>query len=157
MRLRRRPNVRLARSGRAGLRRRSLLGIICSCSSESVGSMYLMLSMWGRRGTWSKNDGVGQLHIFWWIWKAARRRSFQALSTKVVVMVPKFWRVLMRRELAIGVRHGLILVFARAVSSKEAIRLVVQAPFQRSSRCGLLMRPVRSALQRTVSCGRRYS
>ena len=99
--------------------------MICSCSSVSVGSMYLMLSMWGKRGTWSKNDGVGLLQIFWWIWKAAQRRSFQALSTKVVVMVPKFWRVLMRRELAMEVRHGLSLVFARDVSSKEAIRLVV--------------------------------
>ena len=39
--------------------------------------MYLMLSMWGKRGTWSKNDGVGQLQIFWWIWKAARRRSVE--------------------------------------------------------------------------------
>ena len=29
--------------------------------------MYLMLSMWGKRGTWSKNDGVGQLQICWWI------------------------------------------------------------------------------------------
>ena len=47
------------------------------------------------------------------------------MSTKVVVMIPKFLRVLMRRELAIGERHGLFLVFARAVSSKEAIRLVV--------------------------------
>ena len=26
--------------------------------------MNLMLSMCGRRGTWSKNDGVGQLQIF---------------------------------------------------------------------------------------------
>ena len=109
MRLRRRPNVRWARSGRAGLRQRSLLSMICSCSSVSVGSMYLMLSMWGNRGTWSKNDGVGQLQIFWWIWKAARRRSFQALSTKVVVMIPKFLRVFIRRELAIGERHGLFL------------------------------------------------
>ena len=31
----------------------------------SAGSMYLMLSMWGSRGTWSKKDGVGQLMIFW--------------------------------------------------------------------------------------------
>ena len=45
-------------------------------------------------------------------------------------------------------RHGLILVLALAVSAKEAMRLVVQAPFQRSSRCGLLVRPVRRALQR---------
>ena len=65
MRRLRRPNVRLlARSGRAGLRRSSLLSMICSCSSESVCSMYLMLSMCGKRGTWSKNDGVGQLQIF---------------------------------------------------------------------------------------------
>ena len=66
-------------------------------------------------------------------------------------------RVLIRRELAIGERHGLFLVLARAVSAKESFRLVVQAPFQRSSRCGLLMRPVRRALRRSVSCGRRRS
>ena len=39
------------------------------------------VSMWGSRGTWSKKDGVGQVMIFWWIWKAARRRIFQAFST----------------------------------------------------------------------------
>ena len=55
--------------------------MIWSWSSVSAGSIYLMLSMWGSRGTWSKNDGVGQVMIFWWIWKAARRRIFQALST----------------------------------------------------------------------------
>jgi hypothetical protein len=32
-----------------------------------TGSMYLMLSMWGSQGTWSKKDGVGQVVIFWWI------------------------------------------------------------------------------------------
>ena len=79
---------------------------------------------------WQAGNGVkerrrGPAADFLWIWKAARRRSFQALSTKVVVMVPNFLRVLMRRELAIGERHGLFLVFSRAVSSKEAIRLVV--------------------------------
>ena len=72
-------------------------------------------------------------------------------------MIPKFLRVFIRRELAIGERHGLFLVLALAVSAKESIRLVVQAPFQSSSRCGLLMRPVRKARQRSVSCGRRCS
>ena len=38
-----------------------------------------------------------------------------------------------------GDRHGLFLVVALAVSAKDAIRLDVQAPFQRSSRCGLLL------------------
>ena len=156
-RLRRRPNVRLARSGRAGLRRRSLLRVICSWSSVRVGSMNLMLSMCGKRGPWSKNNGVGQLQIFWWIWKAALRRSFHAWSTNAVMMTPKFLRVLVSRAMACGERHGLILVFALAVSAKEAMRLVVQAPFQRSSRCGLLVRPVRRALQRSDSCGSRCS
>ena len=50
--------------------------VLCECWFH-----ILMLSMWGSRGTWSKNDGVGQVMIFWWIWKAARRRIFQALST----------------------------------------------------------------------------
>ena len=53
-----------------------------------------------------------------------------------------------------GERHGLFLVVALAVSEKDAIRLDVQAPFQRSSRCGLLRSPVRRALHRSVSCGR---
>jgi hypothetical protein len=26
--------------------------------------MYIMLSMWGSRGTWSKKDGVGQVVLF---------------------------------------------------------------------------------------------
>jgi hypothetical protein len=43
----------------------------------------------------------------------------------------------------VGESHGLFLVLALAVSASEAIRLVVQAPFQRSLRCGLLLRPVR--------------
>ena len=54
-----------------------------------------------------------------------------------------------------GERHGLFLVVAFAVSAKDAIRLDVQAPFQRSLRCGLLLRPVRRALHRSVSCERR--
>jgi hypothetical protein len=32
--------------------------------SVRVGSMYLMLLLWGSRGTWKKKDGVGQLVIF---------------------------------------------------------------------------------------------
>ena len=119
--------------------------------------MNLMLSMCGKRGTWSKNDGVGQLQIFRWIWKAALRRSFHAWITNAVVMTPKFLRVLVSRAMACGECHELILVLALAVSAKEAMRLVVQAPFQRSSRCGLLVRPVRRALQRSDSCGSRCS
>ena len=92
-RLRRWPNVRLARSGRAGLRRRSLLRVIWSWSSVRVGSMNLMLSMCGRRGTWSKNDGVGQLQIFWWIWKAALRRSFHASSKSFSDKGGKFLKI----------------------------------------------------------------
>jgi hypothetical protein len=57
----------------------------------------------------------------------------------------------------VGERHGLFLVLALAVSASEAIRLVVHAPFQRSSRCGLVMRPVQRALHRSDSCGRRCS
>jgi hypothetical protein len=72
-------------------------------------------------------------------------------------MAPWLLRVLVRRAIAMGERHGLFLVLALAVLAKEAMRLVVQAPFQRSSRCGLLVRPVRRALQRSESCGRRYS
>ena len=55
--------------------------------------------------------------------------------------------------MAIGERHGLFLVLALAVSAKEAMRFVVQASFQRYSRCELLVRPVRSALQRSESRG----
>jgi hypothetical protein len=62
-----------------------------------------------------------------------------------------------RRAIAMEERHGLCLVLALAVSAKEAMRLVVQAPFQSSSRCGLLVSPVRRALQRSESCGRRCS
>ena len=40
-----------------------------------------------------------------------------------------------------GERHGLFLVVAFAVSAKDVIRLDVQAPFQRSSRCGLCIDP----------------
>jgi hypothetical protein len=57
----------------------------------------------------------------------------------------------------VGEHHGLFLVLSLAVLASEAIRLVVQAPFQRSSRCGLLLRPVQRALQRSDSCGRRCS
>jgi hypothetical protein len=62
-----------------------------------------------------------------------------------------------KRAIAMGERHGLFLVLALAVSAKEAMRLVVQAPFQRSLWCGLLVRPMRRALQRSESCGRRCS
>ena len=37
--------------------------MVWSWSSVSAGSIYVMLSMWGSRGTWSKKDGVGQLVI----------------------------------------------------------------------------------------------
>ena len=52
-----------------------------------------------------------------------------------------------------GERYGLFLVLDLAVSAKDAIRLDVQAPFQRSSRCGLLLSPVRRALHVPVVVG----
>ena len=52
--LRRLPNVRSARSGRAGLSRRSRCRMVVSCSAVRVGSMNLIFSICGRRGTWSK-------------------------------------------------------------------------------------------------------
>ena len=119
--------------------------------------MYLMLSMWGRWGTWSKNDGVGQLQIFLVDLEGGSAAELPGIEHKGGGDDTKVLEGFLRRELAIGERHGLFLVMARAVSAKESMRLVVQAPFQRSSRCGLLMRPVRNALQRSVSCGRRHS
>ena len=127
-----------------------------SWSAVSVGSINLMLSICGRRGTWSKWDGFGWAHICWWIWKPALRRSFQALSTYVVVMAPNPCRVLVSRESAAEDRQGFRLVLALAVSARELTYGEVQVPFHSGSRWGLLMRPVRSALHRSCSCGDRY-
>ena len=127
-----------------------------SWSAVSVGSMNLMLSICGRRGTWEKWVGLGWAHICWWIWKAALRRSFQALSTYVVVISPKPCRVLVSRESAAEDRQGFSLVLALAVSARELASGEVQVPFHSGSRWGLLRRPVRSARHRTCSCGDRY-
>jgi hypothetical protein len=105
-----------------------------SWSAVSVGSMNLMRSICGRRGTWSKWDGFGCAHICWWIWKAALRRSFQALRTYVVVMAPKPCRVLVSRESAAEDRQGFCLVLALAVSASELTSGEVQVPFHSGSR-----------------------
>ena len=131
---RRRPNVRSARSGRAGLSRKRRCIMSESWSAVSVGSMNLMLSMCGRRGTWSKWDGFGWAHICWWIWKAALRRSFQALRTYVVVMAPKPCRVLVSRESAAEDRQGFCLVLALAVSASELTSGEVKVPCHSGSR-----------------------
>ena len=52
--LRRLPNVRSARSGRAGLSLRRRCRMVVSCSAVRVGSITLIFSICGRRGTWSK-------------------------------------------------------------------------------------------------------
>ena len=93
-----------------------------SWSAVSVGSMNLMLLICGRRGT------------CWWIWKAALRRSFQALRTYVVVMAPKPCSVLNSRESAAEDRQGFCLVLALAVSASELISGEVQVPFHSGSR-----------------------
>ena len=131
---RRRPNVRSARSGRAGLSRKRRGIMRESWSAVSVGSMDLMLSMCGRRGTWSKWDGFGWAHICWWIWKAALRRSFQALRTYVVVMAPRPCSVLVSRESAAEDRQGFCLVLALTVSASELTSGEVQVPFHSGSR-----------------------
>ena len=55
----RRPNVRSARSGRAGLSLSRRCRMNGSWSAVSMGSIDLMLSMRERRVTWSKWDGIG--------------------------------------------------------------------------------------------------
>ena len=52
--LRRLPNVRSARSGRAGLSLSRRCRMPVSCSAVRVGSMNLIFAICGRRGTWSK-------------------------------------------------------------------------------------------------------
>ena len=51
---------------------------------------------------------------------------------------------------------GFCLVLALAVSARELTKGRVHVPFHSGSRWGLLMRPVRSALHRSCSCGDRY-
>jgi hypothetical protein len=76
---RRRPKVLRVAWGRAGLSRWMRCSVVWSWSSVRMGSEYLILSMCGRRGAWSKRDGCGCAWIWWCIWMAARRRCFHAL------------------------------------------------------------------------------
>ena len=87
---------------------------------------------------------------------SALRRSFQALSTYVVVMTPNPCRVLVNRESAADDRQGFCLVLALAVSASVATSGDVYVPFHNDSRWGRLMRPVHRALHRSCNCGNRY-
>ena len=71
-------------------------------------------------------------------------------------MAPKPWRVLVSRESAAEDRQGFCRVLALAVSASVEISGVVHVPFHSGSRWGLLLRPVRSALHKSCSCGNRY-
>ena len=69
-----------------------------------------------------------------WIWMGTYllvdlRRSFQALSTYVVVIAPKPCRVLISRESAADDRKRFCLVLALAVSASELTSGEVQVPF----------------------------
>jgi hypothetical protein len=55
--------------------------------------------------------------------------EFLGYQYDVVVMALWSLRVLLRRVIACGERHGLFFVLALAVSAKKAMRLIVQAPF----------------------------
>ena len=74
----------------------------------------------------------------------------------MVVIAPKPCRVLVSRESAVEDLQGFCLVLALAVSARELTSGEVQVPFHSGLRWGLLMRPVRSALHRSCSCGNRY-
>ena len=71
-------------------------------------------------------------------------------------MAPNPCRVLASRERAADDRQGFCLVLALAVSASVATSGAVHVPFHRGSRWGLLLRPVRSALHKSYSCGNRY-